>query len=138
MAAHKRHKKKQTSSPQATQPYRAIVPPLDGYIVEEYVDKNGKNHFREWLEGLKDLRAKAKIDRRISLARQGSLGDFKKLIGAEGLYEFRIDYGPGYRVYCAKEGNTLIILLGGGDKTTQTVDIKNAGVNLDEHRKPKP
>lgn len=80
--------------------------------------------FDEWFGTLRDLQAKARIEARIQRAKNGNFGDCK-LIG-EGLSEMRIHYGAGYRVYFMQRGTELVILLGGGDKTTQSTDIKNA------------
>lgn len=80
--------------------------------------------FDDWLDNLRDLKAKAKIEVRIQRAKNGNFGDCKPI--GEGLSEMRIDYGVGYRVYLMQRGTELVILLAGGDKTTQSVDIKNA------------
>lgn len=79
--------------------------------------------FAKWFEGLKDARARARIQIRIDRVELGNLGD-AKFFG--GIGEFRIDYGPGYRIYFVKRGNLVVILLCGGDKTTQRRDIKHA------------
>lgn len=80
--------------------------------------------FRRWFSKLRDLRAQAQIVRRIERAQAGNLGDVKALSG--GVWEMRIDYGPGYRLYLARRGNELIILLCGGDKGSQSADIDRA------------
>jgi putative addiction module killer protein len=80
--------------------------------------------FRIWRTRLKDKRALAMIARRIDRLAYGLVGDVKPV--GEGVSELRIDYGPGYRVYFKRRGNTLIILLCGGDKRTQDDDIKLA------------
>ena len=80
--------------------------------------------FDEWFENLRDLKAKAKIEVRIQRAKNGNFGDCKPI--GEGLSEMRIDYGAGYRVYFMQRGAEIVILLAGGDKTTQSTDIKNA------------
>ncbi|UVK45244.1 type II toxin-antitoxin system RelE/ParE family toxin [Mesorhizobium sp. AR07] len=79
--------------------------------------------FSEWFKSLKDIRAKARIQVRIDRVELGNLGDTKFF---DGIGELRIDYGPGYRVYFVKAGNTIIILLCGGDKSSQKADIKKA------------
>lgn len=79
--------------------------------------------FSNWLEALRDTNAQARIVTRIRRAQDGNLGDVKFF---EGIGEMRIDYGTGYRVYFVKRGNELVILLCGGDKTTQSKDIKRA------------
>jgi putative addiction module killer protein len=80
--------------------------------------------FARWLDGLKDLRARARIQARIERLAAGNPGDVKP--AGEGVSELRIDYGPGYRVYFKRRGRKLIILLAGGDKTSQAKDIKKA------------
>ena len=80
--------------------------------------------FAKWLEDLRDLRGRARVQARIERLIGGNLGDVKP-IGA-GVSELRINYGPGYRVYFQQKGSTLIILLAGGDKSTQAHDIEEA------------
>ena len=81
-------------------------------------------NFAKWLDGLNDIRARARILVRIERLAAGNPGDVKPV--GEGVSELRIDYGPGYRVYYKKQGRTVIILLAGGDKRTQSKDIKAA------------
>ena len=80
--------------------------------------------FAKWLDELKDIRGRARILLRIERLAAGNPGDVKPIGG--GVSELRIDYGPGYRVYYKKYGRQVIILLAGGDKRTQTKDIKTA------------
>lgn len=80
--------------------------------------------FAEWLNGLRDLRARARIQARIERLAMGNPGDVRPV--GEGVSELRIDHGPGYRVYFAKRGQELIVLLAGGDKSTQAEDIRTA------------
>ena len=80
--------------------------------------------FTEWLDGLKDMRARARVLARIERLATGNPGDVAPV--GEGVSELRIDYGPGYRVYYKQFGEFLVILLAGGDKQTQTKDIKIA------------
>ncbi|MGJ4904352.1 type II toxin-antitoxin system RelE/ParE family toxin [Bradyrhizobium sp. HKCCYLS2058] len=82
--------------------------------------------FNAWLLGLRDLKAKARIAARIERAANGNLGDSKPV--GEGVSEMRIDYGPGYRIYYLQRGDVLVILLCGGDKSTQRSDIRRAQV----------
>lgn len=79
--------------------------------------------FADWLDGLGDKRAAAKVAQRIVRVQAGLMGDVKFF---DGIGELRIDFGPGYRVYFVKRGNTVIILLCGGDKSSQPRDIKQA------------
>ena len=80
--------------------------------------------FADWLAELRDLRARAKIAARIDRLAFGNPGDVAPV--GEGVSEFRIHYGPGYRVYFVRRGAAIIVLLCGGDKSTQAKDIKTA------------
>lgn len=80
--------------------------------------------FDAWFSGLNDARAKARISARVRRAEDGNLGDCAPV--GEGVSEMRIHYGPGYRVYFVQQGLEIVVLLGGGDKATQTKDIKAA------------
>jgi putative addiction module killer protein len=80
--------------------------------------------FRSWLRALKDANAVARIAARIRRLELGNLGDVKPV--GEGVSELRIDYGPGYRIYFIQQGNTVVILLCGGDKRTQNKNIRTA------------
>ena len=86
--------------------------------------KDGQVPFEEWLGDLDDKRAIARVLARLARVRQGNLGDCKSV--GEGVSELRVDYGPGYRVYLGQKGQTLIVLLCGGDKRTQDRDIRLA------------
>ena len=81
-------------------------------------------NFAKWLDGLSDIRARARILVRIERLLGGNPGDVKAV--GEGVSELRIAYGPGYRVYYKKQGQKVVILLAGGDKRTQAKDIKTA------------
>ena len=80
--------------------------------------------YSQWFKSLRNRQAKARIDIRIRRLSMGNPGDVKPV--GQGVSELRIDYGPGYRVYFIQQGETLIILLAGGDKRTQERDIKTA------------
>lgn len=80
--------------------------------------------FDEWLRTLRDLKGRARIDMRIKRLANGNPGDVRPV--GQGVSELRIDAGPGYRVYYATRGSELIILLAGGDKSTQARDIETA------------
>jgi putative addiction module killer protein len=80
--------------------------------------------FAKWLDGLHDIRARARILVRIERLAAGNPGDVKAV--GEGVSELRINYGPGYRVYYKRQGQKVVILLAGGDKSTQTKDIRTA------------
>ena len=80
--------------------------------------------YAQWIDGLRDLQARARIQVRIERLAAGNAGDVKAV--GDGVSELRIDYGPGYRVYFTKRGREVMILLAGGDKSTQSADIKIA------------
>ena len=80
--------------------------------------------FATWIDGLRDMRARARVLARIERLAAGNSGDVKPV--GEGVSEMRIDYGPGYRVYFKKRGRFLVILLAGGDKSSQKRDISTA------------
>jgi putative addiction module killer protein len=80
--------------------------------------------FAQWLDGLRDIRARARVQIRIERLAAGNPGDVKPV--GEGVSEMRIDYGSGYRVYFKRIGREIVILLAGGDKHTQAADIKTA------------
>jgi putative addiction module killer protein len=89
--------------------------------LREYLTEDGQNPFRTWLEGLRDRQARAKIRVRLNRIRLGNFGDSKSV--GSGVSELRIPHGPGYRVYFGRRENTVVILLHGGDKKSQSRDI---------------
>ena len=94
------------------------------YRVERYCAAAGTDIFGAWLDGLRDERAAARIAARVDRLAVGLFGDAKAL--RDGVHELRVDYGPGYRVYYALAGRTVVLLLCGGDKRTQRADIARA------------
>ena len=94
------------------------------YTVEYYRKESGSAPFHDWLEALRDRAAIARIRIRLNRLRLGNFGTVKALGG--GVVELKIDYGPGYRVYYAMSGKTVVLLLVGGDKSTQRQDIETA------------
>ena len=80
--------------------------------------------YREWINGLKDLAGRARVQVRVDRLVHGNPGQHRVLTG--GVCELKIDFGPGYRVYYAERRGVLIVLLAGGDKSTQAKDIKTA------------
>ena len=91
--------------------------------------------FLEWLKKLRDQRAEQRIDARLNRLRLGNAGDSKSV--GEGVSELRLDYGPGYRIYHGQVGDTMVVLLIGGDKRTQTDDIKKAKEYWKEYKQDK-
>lgn len=85
--------------------------------------------FTSWLAGLRDINGRARIVARLARIRAGNLGDAKFF---DGIGELRIDVGPGYRLYFVKHGNTVIVLLCGGDKSSQSRDIAAAKIKAKE------
>lgn len=92
--------------------------------IRHYIDNNGNDPFDEWREKIRDTKVRIAIDRRIMRVELGNFGDHKLL--REGVWELRIDIGPGYRVYYAKAGLTIVLLLCCGDKRKQDADITRA------------
>ncbi|MEY3758694.1 MAG: hypothetical protein RIR39_185 [Pseudomonadota bacterium] len=88
------------------------------------IDMKETDVFVQWLDELRDIRARARVQARIERLAAGNPGDVKPV--GDGVSELRIDYGPGYRVYFTRRGNEVVILLAGGDKSTQDTDIKTA------------
>src|SRR5437867_6286384 len=88
--------------------------------IREYVDASGRSSFAKWFESLNSVAA-AKVTTALIRMEQGNFSNTKG-VGA-GVYECRIDFGPGYRVYFGKDGDTIVILLGGGMKNRQDKDI---------------
>jgi putative addiction module killer protein len=88
--------------------------------VREYTDPYGRSPFQQWFEDL-DARAAAKVTVALARLQQGNVSNVKGVGG--GVLELRIDYGPGYRVYFGKDGEHLVILLGGGTKRRQNRDL---------------
>ena len=89
-----------------------------------YADADGKDHFGRWLESLSDVQAQARVSARLIRLHRGNFGDCRAV--GEGVWEIRIDWGPGYRVYYAIAGKQAILLCEGGDKRTQATDIQRA------------
>ena len=92
--------------------------------IRHYQSAEGEQPFTDWLHDLKDQQARARIRVRLDRLALGNFGDCEPVGG--GVIELRIDWGPGYRVYCARLGQMIVLLLCGGDKRTQKKDIKRA------------
>ncbi len=91
--------------------------------LRRYVTNNGRDPFGQWIEQL-DIQARARIEVRLGRLERGLFGDCKSL--RSGVWELRIDHGPGWRVYFGREAAAIIILLAGGSKRTQAKDIERA------------
>src|SRR5438874_1299655 len=89
-----------------------------------YRTHDGRVPYLEWIESLRVRQTKQKIEARIARVRLGNLGQLRGV--GEGVMELKIDFGPGYRVYFGQDGAELVILLCGGDKSTQDADIRKA------------
>ena len=100
--------------------------------VEYYYTSDGKCPYKEWFADLKDAKIRQAVDARLARARRGLLGD-SGWVG-EGVWEFRLDIGPGYRVYFGQPEHVIIVLLGGGHKKTQNQDIKKARAYWADYR----
>ncbi|MGM0599461.1 MAG: type II toxin-antitoxin system RelE/ParE family toxin [Candidatus Rifleibacteriota bacterium] len=94
------------------------------YKIKHYLLENGLDPFEKWINSLKDRKARAKINVKIDRLSIGNSASSKPL--GEGVIELKIDYGPGYRVYYGLSGKYVILLLCGGDKSTQQKDIETA------------
>jgi putative addiction module killer protein len=92
--------------------------------IQRYTTPDGRVPFSEWLDSLRDLKAKFKIERRLDRVVAGNLGDYRSV--GEGVCELRINYGPGYRIYFGQVEESIVLLLIGGDKSTQEQDIRKA------------
>jgi putative addiction module killer protein len=92
--------------------------------------------FDDWLRSLRDLQGRARIDVRIRRLANGNPGDVRPV--GQGVSELRIDFGPGYRVYFAARGDDLILLLAGGDKSSQARDIASALALYEEWKAEDP
>jgi putative addiction module killer protein len=103
-------------------------------LIREYVDAPGRSPFAEWFEDL-DARAAAKVTVALARIETGNLSNVKGVGG--GVLEYRIDWGPGYRVYFGRDGATLVILLAGGTKRRQQRDVEAAQERWAAYRRRK-
>ena len=102
-------------------------------IIAVYRDRQGKEPLTEWLNSIRDRRTRARIDARLDRLQDGNFGDYRSLKG--GLFELRLHFGSGYRIYYGRRGDELIILLAGGDKSSQTRDINKAKQYWKDYKK---
>ncbi|MGH8736537.1 MAG: type II toxin-antitoxin system RelE/ParE family toxin [Burkholderiales bacterium] len=103
--------------------------------VAEYLDSAGRSSFRRWFDDL-DATAAAKVAAALFRLGQGNFSNVEGVTG--GIFEYRIDFGPGYRIYFGKDGSTFVILLGGGTKKRQSRDIKAAAEAWTDYKRRKP
>lgn len=99
--------------------------------IREYEAADGRCPYREWLEVL-DISTRARVQARIFRFELGNLGDHKYV--GKGVWEARLDFGPGYRVYFGRDGDRMILLLLGGDKKSQRWDIRQAQQNWEDYQ----
>ncbi len=92
--------------------------------IQEYVTREGRSPFGMWLRGLRDVRARARIRIRLDRVRLGNPGDYRSV--GDGVYELRLTFGPGYRLYFGVVDRITLVLLTGGNKSTQQRDIDRA------------
>jgi putative addiction module killer protein len=94
------------------------------YEIHHYLTASGRDVYQEWADSLRDVKAEARIAARVARLVAGNFGDCKPV--RDGVWELRVDYGPGYRVYYAMSGQKCVLLLCGGDKRRQSADIERA------------
>jgi putative addiction module killer protein len=102
--------------------------------VREYVEADGRSPFTKWLRAL-NVQAAAKMATAIERIADGNLSNVKGVGG--GVLAYRVDFGPGYRIYFGRDGGQLVILLAGGTKKRQQLDVQQAQVNWEDYRKRK-
>ena len=100
-----------------------------------YTTKEGRQPYSDWLNGLRDGMTRRRIIQRVTRLESGNYGDCKSL--KDGVFELRLAFGSGYRIYFAEDGNTFVILLCGGDKSTQEKDIEGAKAYWKEYKNDK-
>ncbi|WP_293128647.1 type II toxin-antitoxin system RelE/ParE family toxin [Microcoleus sp. bin38.metabat.b11b12b14.051] len=100
------------------------MPEVQPKEIKRYITSDGRVPFAEWFDSFKDANTQAKIRSRLNRVITGNFGDYRSV--GEGVCELRIDYGPGFRIYFGQVGTTIVILLCGGDKSTQSRDIRQA------------
>ena len=100
--------------------------------LEIYHTPNGQEPYIQWFESIRDLKTRTQIQSRIDRIKSGNLGDHKSV--GDGVFELRFRYGPGYRIYFGQVGNTIVLLLCGGDKSSQSRDIERAKAYWQEYK----
>jgi putative addiction module killer protein len=109
---------------------------MPAYQIKHFLTANGLDPFAKWRSSIPDRQAQIAIDRRLNRMELGNFGDHRSC--REGVWELRIDIGPGYRVYYALEDRTVVLLLGGGTKQTQEKDIAKACKHWTEWQSARP
>ena len=100
--------------------------------IREYIDARGRNLFQRWVARLDPI-ARDRVASALERMEAGNLSNAKSV--GRGILEYRMDFGPGYRIYFGRDGDTLIILLGGGTKSRQYRDIENAKASWQDYRR---
>ncbi len=100
--------------------------------LEIYRDANGRAPYIKWFESIRDLKTRTQIQSRIDRIKSGNLGDYKSV--GDDVFELRFRSGPGYRIYFGQVGNTIVLLLCGGDKSSQDRDIRRAKAYWQEYK----
>lgn len=103
-------------------------------VLREYIDASGRSPFSRWLQAL-NVQAAAKVTTVLERMADGNLSNVKSVGG--GVLEFRLDFGPGLRIYFGRDGDRLVILLAGGSKKRQELDIQSAKANWADYKKRK-
>ncbi len=103
--------------------------------IELYRTQNGRVPFTDWFESLRDQKTRTKIRRRLIRLEEGNFGDYRSV--GEGVFELRLHFGPGYRIYYVEAGNQVILVLCGGDKSSQQRDIEKAKTFWLEYKETK-
>lgn len=124
-------KRRKPQEPQATGPAAGGITGAV-FTLKPFVLKDGSCLIKEWLRSIRDTQTRQRIQVRLDRIERGNMGDCKPV--GEGVSKLRLDFGAGYRVYYALAGATLVILLGGGDKSTQASDIKAAQALWKDHK----
>jgi putative addiction module killer protein len=98
-----------------------------------YVTESNQDPYQEWLDGLRDRTARVVIQRRVDRLALGNFGDHKAC--RDGVWELRVDFGPGYRIYYSQSAKEIVLLLCGGSKRTQTSDVDQAINNWQDYQR---
>jgi putative addiction module killer protein len=104
--------------------------------IRHYITASGVDPFQQWLNALKDIQGRIAIQRRIDRLQRDNFGDHK--FCQDGVWELRVDLGPGYRIYYAQSEKAVVLLLCGGSKRSQTTDITTAVRHWEDYQRRKP